>query len=176
MKTCALVIGHKKTSPGARNRNADLAEFAFNEQLVLDIEQQVTGVQVQRVYRRTYPTLPGDINELDPDFIVSFHCNAYDEKTSGTEVLYYHRSSDGKAMAKILQKRLVDALGLRDRGIKPKTSEDRGGYLLQNTKAPCLIAEPFFIDNDADLDVVLRKRKKLVKAYAAGIKEIAKSL
>jgi hypothetical protein len=33
-KLCALVIGHKKRSPGALNTNANLSEFDFNEDLV----------------------------------------------------------------------------------------------------------------------------------------------
>jgi len=176
MKKCALVIGHKKSSPGASNKSSGTTEFAFNDELAIEIEAEVSGVDVQRVYRRTYNSLPGDINELNPDFIVSLHCNAFDGKATGTEVLYYHRSVKGKLMAEILKDHLVNALGLKDRGVKPKTAEDRGGYLLKNTAAPCVIAEPFFIDNDGDLKVAADKRKKLVKAYAEGIKAIASAL
>lgn len=173
MKLCALVIGHKKASPGARNRKAGLTEFAFNDRLARGIERAVKGVKVQRVYRRTYRTLPKDINKLGPDFIVSLHCNAFNGNATGTEVLYYHRSRKGKAIARQLNKKLVAALGLRNRGIKAKTSEDRGGYLLRYTQAPCVIAEPFFIDNNRDLKVAERKRKALVQAYAAGIEVAA---
>ncbi len=61
MKKCALVIGHKRTSPGASNRLSGLTEFAFNDALSIEIESEVSGVEVQRVYRRTYNSLPGDI-------------------------------------------------------------------------------------------------------------------
>jgi N-acetylmuramoyl-L-alanine amidase len=176
MKKCALVIGHKKSSPGASNKSSGLAEFIFNDKLAIDIEEEISGVEVQRVYRRTYNSLPGDINELDPDFIVSLHCNAFDGSASVTEVLYYHRSTKGKLIAGILNEHLVEALGLKNRGIKPKTAEDRGGYLLKNTVAPCVIAEPFFIDNNEDLKTVTDKRNLLVKAYANGIEAIAKSI
>lgn len=176
MKKCALVIGHKKTSPGASNKATGLTEFVFNDALAIDIEKEVTGVEVQRVYRRTYDSLPNDINELNPDFIVSLHCNAFDGSATGTEVLYYHRSIKGKLMAQILDDHLVNALELKSRGIKPKTAEDRGGPLLKGTKAPCVIAEPFFIDNDSDLKVATDNRKKLVKAYVEGIQAISKAL
>lgn len=176
MKTCALVIGHKKSSPGAVNRAAGLTEFHYNDLLSMDIESAVKGVEVQRVYRRTYDSLPADINELDPDFIVSLHCNAFNEKASGTEVLYYHRSQNGKKMADILNTNLVNALGLRDRGIKPKTAEDRGGYLLKTTNAPCVIAEPFFMDNDDDLKAATDHRDALVQAYANAIEAIAEAV
>ena len=175
MKKCALVIGHKKSSPGASNEMG-LTEFAFNEKLAMEIEDEVKDVVTQRIYRRTYNTLPSDINEFNPDFIISLHCNAFNKTASGTEVLYYHRSTKGKLMAEILNEKLLEALGLNNRGIKPKSAEDRGGYLLKSTLAPCVIAEPFFIDNNSDLKVVIDKRDALIKAYATSIESIANSI
>jgi N-acetylmuramoyl-L-alanine amidase len=176
MKRCALVIGHKKSSPGASNKSSGLTEFAFNEAIAIEIESEIDGVDVQKISRRTYTSLPADINELNPDFIMSLHCNAFNENATGTEVLYYHRSIKGKLAAEILKDHLINALGLSDRGIKPKTSEDRGGYLLRYTNAPCVIAEPFFIDNDSDLQIVTDRRKELIKAYATSIKAIASTV
>lgn len=175
MKKCALVIGHKKSSPGASNEMG-LTEFAFNEKLAMEIEDEVNDVVTQRIYRRTYNTLPSDINEFNPDFIISLHCNAFNKTASGTEVLYYHRSTKGKLMAEILNEKLLEALGLNNRGIKPKSAEDRGGYLLKSTVAPCVIAEPFFIDNNSDLKIVIDKRDALIKAYATSIESIANSI
>ncbi len=172
-KLCALVIGHKKRSPGAVNESSGLTEFAFNDDLARRIEERTVSALIQRIYRRTYAELPGDINALGPDFIVSLHCNAFDKSASGTETLYYHRSSTGKAMAEILQKHLVAALGLKDRGVKPKSSEDRGGSLLKQAEAPCVIVEPFFIDNDADLKEAQTRIDALAGAYAAAIDEIS---
>ena len=173
-KLCALVIGHKKTSPGAMNGSSGLCEFDFNDDLAIRIEGRVRGVDVQRVYRRTYETLPGDINDLGPDFIIDLHCNAFNMTASGTEVLYYHRSKKGPEMARILQEHLVGYLGLPDRGIKPKTAEDRGGYLLKNTHAPCVISEPFFIDNDDDLARAMGDLDGFAAAYAQAIEEIGR--
>lgn len=176
MKKCALVIGHKKTSPGASNKTSGVTEFSFNDRLAMDIDDEVSGVNVQRVYRRTYKLLPFDINAVNPDFIVSLHCNAYNTSTSGTEVLFYHRSVKGRRIAEILNDHLVNALGLNDRGIKAKTTEDRGGYLLKTTHAPCLISEPFFIDNNDDFRIANEKRELLVHAYASAIEAIARAL
>ena len=174
-KLCALVIGHKKSSPGAVNERAGLTEFDFNEELAIRIEKKVKKTEVQRIYRRTYKELPDDINTLDPDFIVSLHCNAFNGRASGTEVLYYHKSEEGKKMAEILLNHLVEHLKLPNRGIKPKTAEDRGGPLLRYTKAPCVIAEPFFIDNDSDLSRAQEDEDidELAVAYAKAIEEIS---
>ena len=104
----------------------------------------------------------------------SLHCNAFNGNVSGTEVLYYHRSVKGRDMARILQNRLTGFLGFPDRGIKPRTSEDRGGYLLKYTIAPCVIAEPFFIDNNDDLDRVKQDLDGLAHTYAGAIYEMSK--
>ena len=109
-KLCALVIGHKKKSPGAENANKNITEFDFNEDLAMRIEKTIEKSQIQRIYRRTYKQLPADINELNPDFIISLHCNAFDTNASGTEVLYYHKSERGKKVADILLSHLVDHL------------------------------------------------------------------
>ncbi len=175
-KLCALVIGHKKRSPGAVNVNSSISEFEFNEDLALRIEKKVRTTEVQRIYRRTYRELPGDINSLDPDFVVSLHCNAFNKKASGTEILYYHKSTRGKRMAEIILRHLVGCLKLPSRGIKPKTAEDRGGYLLRYTNAPCVIAEPFFIDNDNDLERAMNNKDGLAQAYASAIDEISEAV
>ena len=172
-RLCALVIGHKKTSPGAVNLNQGLTEFEFNEELARRIEGKIRDVRLQRVYRRTYKDLPDDINSLDPDFIVSLHCNSFNTEASGTEVLYYHRSTEGREIARILLDRIAEHLRLPVRGIKPRTAEDRGGYLLRYTKAPCVIAEPFFIDNDKDLARAQEDLDGLAGAYARAIEDIS---
>jgi N-acetylmuramoyl-L-alanine amidase len=176
MKKCALVIGHKKASSGAVNKESGVSEFEFNDRLSVDIESNIEDVTVQRIYRRTYQELPGDINAYEPDFIISLHCNAYDKNTSGTEVLYYHRSMPSKKIAEILLKHLVEGLNLPNRGIKARNSEDRGGYLLRYTAAPCIIAEPFFIDNDDDYRIALENREKLINSYVNAISEISREL
>jgi N-acetylmuramoyl-L-alanine amidase len=172
-KLCALVIGHKKNSPGAGNERTGIHEFDFNDELAIRIENKVKKTRIQRVYRRTWGELPTDINGFDPNFVLSLHCNAYNGQASGTEVLYYHKSKIGEYIAKILQRHLVEFLGLSDRGIQPKTSEDRGGNLLRYTKAPCVVAEPFFIDNDEDLAKARDDLEGLAGAYASAIDAMA---
>ena len=169
---CALVVGHKKKSPGAKNENNNITEFEFNDDLAVRIEKKVAETEIQRIYRRTYKELPDDINALKPGFIVSLHCNAFNKEASGTEVLYYYKSDMGKKMADVLLKHLTKHLELPNRGIKARTAEDRGGFLLRYTNAPCVIVEPFFIDNDNDLARVQTDMDGLVSAYAAAIDDI----
>jgi len=88
--------------------------------------------------------------------------------------LYYHKSKISKQFADILQQKFVKFLELTDRGSRGKTSEDRGGYLLKKTQAPCIIAEPFFIDNDNDYKKIgLIGINKLIESYRSAISDMA---
>ena len=174
----ALVVGHRAGDRGAVNAASGLTEYDFNSALAQRISESLgeRGIYARIVRRddspQGYRRLPDRINALSPELIVSLHCNAYDTRVSGTETLYYHTSETAKAMAGILQKHLVKALFLRDRGIRPKRTEDRGGYLLRYTLAPCVIAEPFFIDNDNDLRIAEKHYDALVEAYADAVAEM----
>ena len=173
-KVCALVVGHTVNSQGAVNKRSGLTEFDFNNGLANRIKIKSEDVKIHIVYRDTYRKLPNDINALNSDFIVSLHCNAFNEEASGTEVLYYHKSSVGRRMADVLVEHLVGHLGLPNRGSKSKTAEDRGGYLLRYTNAPCVIVEPFFIDNNCDLCKAQRDLDGLANVYTEAIQEISK--
>lgn len=173
---CALVIGHSQESPGAINEACGLSEFAFNEIISMDIAAAVQEADVVRVNRHSYTRLPSQINQLNPDFIISLHCNAFNQNASGTEVLYYQGSLLGQQLAALLQPKLIAALQLRDRGLQPVTSRNRGGFLLHNTLAPAIIAEPFFIDNDDDLLIARKNTDQLVNAYAETIEQFAYAL
>lgn len=161
----ALVLGHKPSSQGARNYNGT-TEYNYNSKLINEVRRSIQPyIDVVIVERDTYRDLPNKINSHSPDLIISFHCNAFNTDASGTEVLYYHKSKTSAKHAKNLLIHLVDALGLPNRGIKPKTSEERGGYLLRYTHAPCIIAEPFFIDNLKDLNTAIVREEQLIAAY-----------
>lgn len=180
MKKCALVVGHKPESPGACNETYGICEFEFNNNLVDRIMESLVdpidpdgGIELVKVLRRTYKELPDDINKLEPDFVVSFHCNAFNKKTSGTETLYYHNSKTGKKMAEAFQRNMVTALDLPNRGIKGKGVEDRGGHLLRYTNAPCVLIEPIFIDNDSDFDRMSMVKELFIHAIQKSLFESA---
>lgn len=168
---CALVVGHKSSSPGAVNPARGLSEFEFNARLAIDVWKRLstTAVELVLVWRRTYRTLAEDINALAPVLVVSMHANAFDRTASGTETLYYHRSRTSKNAAEAFQRHIVSALGLANRGAKPVTREDRGGSLLADVDAPMVLCEPFFIDNDGDLELAMSV--DLAPVYADAIKE-----
>lgn len=169
----ALVVGHSKDSQGACNCTYDICEWEFNDKLVRRIHGLVGDrCEPKIVYRDTYKALPDKVNALNPDFVICFHANAFDTKVSGTETLYYHKSKRGKLIAEIFQNKLVNTLKLNDRGVKARTVKQRGGYMLENVNAPCIILEPFFIDNDIECKKITRDWKKLAGACRDGIYEV----
>lgn len=172
----AIVIGHRAGSPGAVNPKTGVSEFEYNEEVAQRVAEILhdQGMNPLIVYRQTYESLPEDINKLEPDFIISLHCNSFSNPSAtGTETLYYHTSSRSRWLAGLVQGKVLSALNLTDRGIKPKQSEDRGGYLLRYTNAPCVICEPGFMSNDDDFNTLIDKREEYAAALASAAKQYA---
>lgn len=179
-----LNIGHQKEAQGALNRFENVSEFLFNSFLadrVISLYQTNSIFYKEDLFRlkdildikicnqTSYSSLPKDINKLNPEFIISLHANAFNTTASGSEVLFAKGSSESKRLAGILQLNILDCLKLPNRGIKDLYEEDRGGYLLYKTKAPCVIIEPFFIDNDSDFRIATDRVSELAKAILYSI-------
>lgn len=184
--TIALVVGHEPSKPGASGFYVDssgqrrpIDEYVFNSVLsrkIRDMLYSATELQVVDLRRHLsggYAKLPAAVNATGAEFALELHFNAFDETSTGTETLHWHRSARGKAYAGIVQQHLLIALGLRDRGLKPTTEDGRGGYFLQRTAMPAVIAEPFFGSNPAEMQRAWEKMDKLAAGYAAAIREIA---
>ncbi|WP_299114959.1 N-acetylmuramoyl-L-alanine amidase [uncultured Winogradskyella sp.] len=178
---CALVVGHRQSQKGARMLLNNVFEFDFNSEIAEAVKQKVKKANVKIVFRddtsNGYTRLPAKINALQPKFIVSLHFNASgNSRANGTEMLYYHSSKKGYKMALIMQRHVLEALGLRNRFTKKVKVTERGGHLLKYTAAPCIITEPFFGTNSHDEQTAIAKKQDLIKAYASGIDEIVTAL
>jgi len=147
-KRIMLVVGHSKDKQGASNSDG-VTEYEFNKDIALKVLEldAFRGIDIIPKLRVTsYSNLTYEINAINPDIVISLHCNAYNKSAQGTEVLYAKGSIKGEKYARILQNNLVENLGLSDRGVKSIGSKDRGGSLLYGVKAPCILIEPLFID------------------------------
>jgi len=93
-KPIVLIIGHSKESGGATNKKYNISEYKFNSDLVTQIDKLLNIMYFKRniiiVERQGYISLPERINKLNPFFAISFHANAFNEKATGTEMLYYY--------------------------------------------------------------------------------------
>lgn len=112
------------------------------------------------------------INQLNPKLVVSFHLNGFkDPYVGGTETLYYRTSTNGQYAAEVFQRRIVRALQLRDRGIKPSVLPQ-----LWMVNAPIVILEPFFLTSSVDLNRAHNKFQALTEAVVYGAEEVLKGL
>lgn len=85
------------------------------------------------------------INGAEPDCVVSIHQNSYHEEyVNGAQVFYYSNSEEGKALAEIMQSKLVSYIDPKNHRLaKPNDSY----YLLKKTSAPIVIVECGFLSN-----------------------------
>ena len=169
----ALVIGHTRFSGGASSHNG-VDEFEYNEELAGMIASNLSDehdIDALIFHRKSYRKLPKEINAKKPDIVISLHCNAYNTQVSGSEVLYYYKSKNGKILAQKMLDAIKQALDIKDRGVKGKSTEDRGGYILRYTNAPCVILEPFFIDNPDDYKIGKSMKNELALSLSDAILE-----
>ncbi|PEI77414.1 N-acetylmuramoyl-L-alanine amidase [Bacillus wiedmannii] len=82
-------------------------------------------------------------NSHDVDLVISFHLNAYNGSANGVEVCYF----DQQSLAAKVSAQLAKDIGWSNRGAKQRTDL----YVLNSTKAPAILIELGFIDNDSDM-------------------------
>lgn len=156
MKIC-IDPGHGGTDPGAVGKNgAKEKDIVLQISLKLRDALQRNGIDV--VMTREKDIESGKLviadrckiaNNAGVDYLVSIHANAdsdRDDKTGyGTETWAYSTSSSGYPLAQAMQKELIAANGLTDRGVKVKQWD-----ILKGTKAPAILVETAFINNTAE--------------------------
>ncbi len=103
-------------------------------------------------------------NKAGADFFISIHCNA--GGGTGTETYYCAGSPEGKVFADFIQDGMVEAIGLRDRGVKSARYA-----VLRNTNMTAALLETGFIDSEVDSQYLASKtyRKEFAEGIAKGI-------
>lgn len=83
-------------------------------------------------------------NQANADLFISIHCNSSENKTAqGIETWKYISSNNPFAVA--VQKRLIEATGAKDRGVKDGTF-----YVLRKTRAKAILVEIGFISHEEE--------------------------
>ncbi|MEH6942314.1 N-acetylmuramoyl-L-alanine amidase [Bacillus sp. JJ722] len=110
---------------------------------------------------------------------VSIHANAFNQSANGTETYYWGgrrasnpHVSDSKLLAESIHKRLVKAMGTKDRKVKP------GNYaVLRENTMPAVLAELAFIDQKSDNDKLKNPvyRQKAAEAIYLGLLDYYKA-
>ena len=168
-KKIGLVVGHNPIARGAVRATDGVAEFDFWSKVADEIKALNPGkfivlyrsaaggynTEVSRVY--------SEANRLKVAATVELHFNSAAVQATGTETLT-SGTVNSMRLCGVLQEYMVDALGLRDRGMKRVSRSDRGGLSLWAGAAPAALVEPFFGSNKDDCQRFDERRQRFIKA------------
>ena len=166
-KVC-IDVGHTPERAGAVVRNC-VTEYEQNILLANLLAHELHSIRLIPVvvYRDTYSNLPNFINATNADICISVHANAASTPAAtGTETLYYEHSERSELLATIVQQEMTACLGLKDRGVKGLSLDDRGYSLVKKTKMPHVIIEPYFLSNKRDTAIATEKMEELAESIA----------
>lgn len=112
-----------------------------------------------------HANIVGAANEMDADIFISLHCNAFNEQAKGTECLVFAKGSYAEDLADAIQRQIVNALDMVDRGVKERPDL----AVLKGTKMPAVLVEMAFIDNEEDCRKLISKQDDFARAIARGV-------
>jgi N-acetylmuramoyl-L-alanine amidase len=149
--------GHGGSNPGAVYGNVREKDLNLKVSRILKDKLTASGVTVYMT--RTDDRDVGlytraDIaNKLNADLFISIHHNASPNTSAqGIMTLYYPTANDkvfnGKKLAQIIQKNLVNTLKTRDWGIIPRPNL----VVIRQTRMPAVIAELGYMTNKSELE------------------------
>ena len=85
------------------------------------------------------------INSSGADMVISIHQNSYvTPKAEGAQVFYYKQSAEGKKLAGIIQRHIVNEADTTNKRVE---KADSTYYLLLHTNVPAVIVECGFLSN-----------------------------
>lgn len=186
-ETIAICIGHSRRLKGHREGGARscapvTSEWDFNDALgrvVIERLHDAHGLSAILVngyeggsYGAAMRWLGAYLRGLgNIRLAVELHFNSADDaRANGHEVLYWHASEDGEALARRISRELTQSrLGIISRGVKAKDGGDRGAEFLRLTHCPAVIVESFFGSNASDWALARREPEALAIAIAQGI-------
>lgn len=153
----AIIVGHKKSSPGAKNYLGE-HEYNFNMRIALALAGKVTADKLSATvyYRDKYESIGSigeEIAEDDPDLSIELHFNAFHEPVTGNvcEVLINsnHRRYQSGILAKLFNEAMANVFNFGIRDIKKLNRGERGHINLEsihkcNNRIASILVEPVF--------------------------------
>lgn len=157
MYKIAFCAGHGTNTAGKRTPDGE-REWAFNNKVAVAFENELKkykGVELLRTDDRTgmrdvpLSERTGRANAWGANVYISFHHNANTGKWgnwTGVETYYHAGSAQGKRLAQLVNKAVVKAYGLKDRGLKTNNL-----HITRVTKMPSVLVEGGFMDSTVDI-------------------------
>jgi N-acetylmuramoyl-L-alanine amidase len=182
----AICVGHSRKvnsrPEGGAVSVGNVSEWTYNVELAKMIADHLTDAGIPSVIVQEYEGngysaaqrwLAARLRALGAIGAIEVHFNSSDgESANGQEMLYWHSSTKGRALADSLGVELSLAVPeLRNRGLKPKTRSDRGAEFLSGTHCPAVIVETGFGSSPHDWGVMVAKKREIAEALAEGIKD-----
>lgn len=91
-------------------------------------------------------------NKYNAKLHLCIHFNACGTKATGTETWICGRGGNAEKYAKNLSSEIAAALNLKNRGVKVAGVDGKKLFVPSNTKAPCVLLETCFMDNQGDMN------------------------
>lgn len=171
-----LDAGHGPNTPGKRSPDG-IKEYEFNRDIANKIKQELENYEGVTIYfahddKRDVSLIErtNKANSLKVDVYISLHVNALDGRMGnhgGIETyVYTTKPKEAYALAQRIQAELIEATGLRDRGVKTANF-----HVLRETRMTALLIETGFMDSRTDLPKLKTAsfRKLLGKTIASSI-------
>lgn len=174
MVRIALDAGHGRHTPGKRTPD-DEREWTFNDKVLRACAAKLNEYQNVEILRLDDPSGETDIplqartgraNAWKADVLVSIHHNASAGKWHGgggvETYIFPTASTASKDIANRIHPRIVQAMGLRDRGVKTANF-----HVLRESRMPAVLTEGGFMDSTVDIhslrsDTCLRKQGEAI--------------
>lgn len=163
-----LDAGHGGSDPGAVGptglRESDVALKITGRVTDLLLRRNIDVVLTRQGDQRVSLSERVNIaNKAKADYFVSIHINsATNPKATGTETFAFPGSIAGNRLATSIQKNLVQAIGLANRGVKYANFT-----VIANTNMPACLVEVAFINNPTEEKLL--KQDEFIETASVGI-------
>jgi N-acetylmuramoyl-L-alanine amidase len=172
--TVAIAVGHTRHDQGAVSPDG-ITEFQYNVVVAKHLKAHLlrAGVDVVVILERSKAGISDVVRriaEIQPACAVELHFNSHHNTiATGTETLY--AASSTYALAEQVQRRLVQRLGLRDRGLVQRPTGRGSTFLvgLEKRGIPAILPEPFFVSNPSDWRRCREAHQDVAEGIAIGI-------
>jgi len=159
MDKLAIVVGHTEDNQGAKSPHNISAEWEFNFGIATELHMRgVADIFLYDTYAHGYTSMVHRnaklLNKEKYDLILELHYNAATPAATGCEALYYHKEDENfkeKEIAQYFVDKWSKITGLKNRGVKRLTKDDRGYVAVYAPIGNCIILEPFFGTNANDV-------------------------
>ena len=92
----------------------------------------------------------------DYDLVFELHFNAHNEHAEGAHAMYYAKSTAGKFVADLFTEYMLHTYGIEKDWNRPVDNANvRGGAFIMKQKCTSVLLEPFFADNESDVQKFL---------------------